>query len=253
MTPASLIRLPVVLACALLFAACGANRSPAQLSPDTLYERGMAAYNAGSYGRAAELLDLFLQGNVGDPRTHSARIAVARARMQRREYVLAAGDFTRLLNESPPDSLQVPARFGLCEAYQRLSPKPQLDQDYTGSAIAYCESVAKTYAGTPEAAQAAEWVRELTTKLAQKTYDTGMFYFKRGAYDAAVVYFNEAVAQFPDTTVAPAALLRIAESYDRIGYDEEAAEARSRLLREYPQSAEARSQQQPAAGSGDAG
>lgn len=253
MTPASLRRLSTALACTLLLAACGANQNPAQIAPDALYERGMAAYRAGSYGRAVTLLDQFLQGSVGDPRAPTARMAVARARMERREYVLAAGDFTRVLNESPPDSLQVPARFGLCQAYYRLSPKPQLDQEYTGGAIAYCESVATTYTGTPEAQQAGEWVKELRVRLAQKTYETGMFYFRRGAYDAAVVYFNEAAAEFPDTTVAPAALLRIAESYDRIGYKEEAAEARARLQRDYPQSAEARSQQQPAAGTAGTG
>lgn len=252
MKPVSIRRLPLALACVLLLAACGGNQSPAQLAPDALYERGMAAYRAGSYGRAAELLDLFLQGSLGDPRSAEARISLARARMQRREYVLAAGDFTRLLNESPPDSLQQPARFGLCEAYHSLSPKPQLDQEYTGGALAYCESVATTYPGTPEAQQAAGWVVEMKTKLAQKTYDTGMFYFKRGAYDAAVIYFNEAVEQFPETSVAPMALLRVVESYDRIGYKEEADEARARLLRDYPQSAEARSVQPaaPAAATG---
>lgn len=246
MIPVPTRSLPLALACALLFAACGANQSPAQLGPDALYERGMAAYRSGSWGRATELLDLFLQASAGDPRSSEARISLARARMQRREYVLAAGDYTRLLNESPPDSLQRPARFGLCEAYHSLSPRPQLDQEYTGGALAYCESVATTYPGTPEATQATEWVGAMKTKLAQKAYDNGMFYFRRGAYDAAVIYFNEAVEQFPDTSVASAALLKVVESYDRIGYKEEAAEARTRLQRDYPQSLEARAMQ-PAA------
>jgi len=243
MTLVSIRCLPLALAGALLLAACGANRNTAQLAPDTLYERGMAAYRAGSYGRAADLLDRFLQGSLGDPRTAEARMSLARARMHRREYVLAAGDFTRLLNESPPDSLQRPARFGLCEAYNRLSPKPQLDQEYTAGALAYCESVVTTYPGTQEAQQSAEWVDDMRTKLARKSYETGMFYFKRGAYDAAVIYFDEAVEQFPGTSVAPMALLRIVESYDRIGYKEEAEEARARLLRDYPQSPEARTLQ----------
>jgi outer membrane protein assembly factor BamD len=249
MRPALLLRLPFALAAVLLLAACGGNQGPSQLAPDALYERGMTAYQAGNYGRAADLLDRFLQGNLGDPRSAQARMALARSRMERREYLLAAGDFTRLLNESPPDSLQLPARLGVCEAYQRLSPKPPLDQEYTQAAVTYCQSVASYYPGTPEANQATQWVGELRTRLAQKAYDTGMFYFKRQAYDAGVIYFNQAVENYPDTPVAPAALLRIVESYDRIGYREEAAEARARLLREYPQSPEALAQQ-PAAGSG---
>lgn len=248
MIPVSLRKLSIALLCALLVAACGRNRNPAQLGPDALYERGMAAYQAGNYARAAELLDRFLQGRLGDPRAPQARTTLARAYMERRDYVLAAGEYSRLLNESPPDSLQVVARFGMCEAYHELSPKPQLDQEYTGAGIAHCESVASTYPGTEQGRRAAEWAGEMRTKLAQKLYETGVFYFKRGAYDAAVIYFADAVEQFPGTPVAPAALLRMVESYERIGYKEEAEEARARLLREYPQSAEARTQQQPSAG-----
>ncbi|HEX7243029.1 MAG TPA: outer membrane protein assembly factor BamD, partial [Longimicrobiaceae bacterium] len=231
---------------ALLLGACGGGPSPAQLAPDALYERGMAAYQSGKHGRAVDFLTRFLQASAGDPRALQARVTLARAHMARREYILAAGEYTRLINETPPDSLQRAGRFGLCEAYQRLSPKVQLDQEYTGGAIAYCESLATYYPGTPEGIQAAAWVRDLQAKMAEKSYQAGMFYFKRTAYDAAVIYFQETVSQFPATAAAPAALLRMVESYDRIGYKEEAAEARARLLRDYPESAEAKSLPAPA-------
>jgi outer membrane protein assembly factor BamD (BamD/ComL family) len=80
----------------------------------------------------------------------------------------------------------------------------------------------------------------MRSKLAQKAYENGMFYFRRRAYDAAVVYFEDAVTRFPDTHFAPTALLRMYESYQRIGYTEEAAEVRARLLRDYAASPEAR-------------
>ncbi|HEX2094461.1 MAG TPA: outer membrane protein assembly factor BamD [Longimicrobiaceae bacterium] len=243
-------RIFLTLPFALVVGGCGRNSNPAQLGPDALYERGTTAYRTGKYGRAVDLLNRFLQAHLGDPRAAEARMTLGRAHMARREYILAAGEFTRLLNETPPDSLQRSARFGICEAYRRLSPRPQLDQEYTGGAIAHCESVATYYPGTQEAAQAAEWVRDLKQKLAQKSYDTGMFYFKRGAYDAAVIYFTETVEQYPDTVVAAAALLKLLQSYETIGYKEEAADARARLLREYPQSPEARTLQGTAGSAG---
>ncbi|HEX8904836.1 MAG TPA: outer membrane protein assembly factor BamD, partial [Longimicrobiaceae bacterium] len=73
-----------------------------------------------------------------------------------------------------------------------------------------------------------------------KAYLNGMFYLRRQAYDAAVIYFNDTANGFPDTPWAPAALARIVEAYRKINYREEAEEARQRLLRDYPQSAEAR-------------
>jgi outer membrane protein assembly factor BamD (BamD/ComL family) len=66
-----------------------------------------------------------------------------------------------------------------------------------------------------------------------------MHYFKRRAYEAAVVYFEEAIAGYPDTEVAPEALGQLFETYTRMGWDEEATETRERLLRDYPNSPEA--------------
>jgi TolA-binding protein len=55
-----------------------------------------------------------------------------------------------------------------------------------------------------------------------------------------VIYFNDTVNGWPETPWAPAALARVVEAYTRIGYREEADQARQRLLRDFPQSPEAR-------------
>lgn len=225
----------------LLLAGC-MKRPPnyAALPPDDLYQRATTAYEARNLGRAIELLDIFVQQHLGDPRAPEARAMLGRAHLTRREYITAATHFQRLINDFPASPLQREARFGMCESYYRLSPRPPLDQEYTQSAILHCESVAANYAGTDEGRQAGEYVADLVDKLARKTYETGMFYFRRRAYDSAVVYFNEVLAQFPQSAYAPSALGQLIETYDLIGYVEEAQEARERLQRDYPNSPEAR-------------
>lgn len=234
------LRPRVALAAVLLLSGCGIFRSPAPVSPETQRTRGMAAYADENWGRAVQYLATWVIENPGDPRMPETLLALGNAYVEREEYISGAASYLRLVTEFPNDSLGRPARFGLCRAYERLSPRPQLAQDYTEAAIAYCESYAQIYPGTPEAAEAQAWVGELRDKLARKAHDTGLFYFRRRLYDAAVVYFQVAADQYPDTPWAPAALLRLAETYDRIGYREEAQEARERLRREHPQSAEAR-------------
>lgn len=230
----------LVGAVAVLAGCAGRQPNLAQLGPDALFQQGSAAYTAGRYGRSVELLEHFVEQNPGDPRVPQARLTIGRAHLADGEYLSATADFQRLVTDFPSSPLAREARFGICDAYDRLSPDPELDQEYTRAAITHCESIAQYYPGTPEAQEATAKLAALRGKLARKLYQTGMFYFDRRAYDAAVVYFDDTVRLYADTSVAPAALLKIVESYTRIGYEEEATEARERLRREYPQSVEAR-------------
>lgn len=230
----------VVLLVALFASGCTSRTiPPARLEPDVLFQQGTEAFQAERYGRAVELLSAFVQTHIGDPRVPEARLMLGRAYVGRGEHLLAANEFQRLATDFPSDPRAADARLLTCEAYSELSPRPERDQEYTRVAITHCESVITLYPQTDRAARAAALVAELREKLAQKAYNTGLFYFRRGSYDAALVYLNEAVNQYPETTVAPAALLRVVQSYDRMGYEEEEAEARARLQRDYPQSPEA--------------
>ncbi|HYR09389.1 MAG TPA: outer membrane protein assembly factor BamD, partial [Longimicrobium sp.] len=207
-------------ALALLVAAalpgCALFRTPPPLTVESAYAQGMEAYNAGRWRRASELLGQFVPNATSDPRLKGALMALGRAHLEMREYVSATAQFLRVATEFPRDPEAQDARFGLCDAYHRLSPRPQLDPEYTNAAITYCESFASIYPGTPQAAQAQGWVVEMRGKLAEKAYQNGFFYFRRGLYDAAVVYFNEVLAGFPETAWAPRALLRLTEAYDRM-------------------------------------
>jgi outer membrane protein assembly factor BamD len=234
-------RASLALAAAAALGGCAVFRSPPPLTPDTAHARGMEAYEARRWGRAAELLQQFVTAAGVDPRVKPALMALAHARMERREYVSAASDYLRVVSQYPGDPEAVDARFGLCEAYYRLSPRPQLDQEYTATAMTYCDSYAQYYPASERAPTARAYVAEMRGRLAEKMYLNGFYYFRRGLHDAAIVYFNRVADEFPGTAHAPTALARLMDSYARLGYREEEAAARARLLREYPQSLEARS------------
>lgn len=211
----------------------------ALIPADDLYAQGTQAYQAERYGRAAEYLEAFVVNHLGDPRAPEARLLLARAYMERGEELTAIMHYQRLVNDFPSSPLQVDARFGICEAYNDLSPRPQLDQEYTRSALLHCESIAQYYPDTGQAETASGYVAVLRHKLAEKLYQTGIYYRDRRVFDAAVVYLEDVVAEYPQTAVAPAALARLVETYTRMGYVEDAADARQRLLTNYPESAEA--------------
>ncbi|MEX0912386.1 MAG: outer membrane protein assembly factor BamD [Gemmatimonadota bacterium] len=235
-----LCRAGLLMLLMLLLAGCSA-RGPnfAEMEPDDLYAQGEAVFEEGDWAETITILEFFVTRHLGDPRVPDARMMLGYAHMERGEYATAASHFQRLAADYPSHERALEARFQICEAYDELSPLPALDQEYTVSALINCQSVAENYPGTDEAEQAAAYVADLQYKLAQKVYQSGVFYFRRGALDSAVVYFEQVLQQYPNTSVAPAALAQLVETYDRLGYVEDAEEARQRLLQEYPQSPEA--------------
>jgi outer membrane protein assembly factor BamD len=233
------------LAAALLAApalsGCAVFKTPPPVTPESAYQRGMEAYRAKRWGRAATLLQTWVDGSAGDPRLPEVLYALGQARLNTHEYILASSTMLRIVTEFPSNPLQADARFRVCQAFHSLSPRSQLDQENTRTALLYCSSYAEYYPATAQADTAKQWVAFMREKLARKEYDAGAWYARRGFLDAAVIYYQRAASEYPDTPVAPSALVRLAETYDRLGYKEEAEEARTRLRRDFPQSPEARS------------
>jgi outer membrane protein assembly factor BamD len=223
-----------------LSAGCASGiQNLAVLPADDLYATGTTAFEGGRWRRAITYLETFVNAHIGDPRAPDARLKLGQAHMGMREYATAATHFERLAIDFPSSPLNLQARFLICESYYRLSPRPALDQEFTVSSLLHCQSIGEIYPGTAEALQAAGYVIELQEKLARKIFENGDFYFRRRAYDSAVVYYQEVLNQYPNTTFAPAALAQLIETYTRIGYVEDAEESRTRLRTEYPQSPEA--------------
>jgi outer membrane protein assembly factor BamD len=64
----------------------------------------------------------------------------------------------------------------------------------------------------------------------------GNFYYRQGAYPAAVYRFNRVVQEFGDLEVAAEALYKLALSYQGLGQTGQAEATLKLLLEKYPES-----------------
>ena len=76
--------------------------------------------------------------------------------------------------------------------------------------------------------------------FAQKNYLSGMYYFRRGGYDSGIIYFKDVVNRYPTSPSARLAQIRLVESYKKIRYKEDAADACAALRKSFPNDAEVR-------------
>jgi outer membrane protein assembly factor BamD len=233
-----------VIAAGVLFVAMAgcASGGPklGQLDADQLLARGIERVESRKWQDAIQALEAFVFQYPTHARYQEARYHLAEAYYGKGEYISAATEFGRLANDFPTGTWADDSRFRVCDSYSRLSPRPQLDQEYTQQAIDHCQSLLAYFPDSEYAERGREILTQLTNKLAQKIFLNGDHYFKRNAWDSAEIYFNTVLADFPNTTVAPKALLRLVQGYEKLGYDEEATAARERLLRDYPASPEAK-------------
>jgi outer membrane protein assembly factor BamD len=171
------------------------------------------------------------------PRSHYY-LGVAHER--RGEHLLAAQSFDRLAETFPDDSLADDALFQAGQAYQKMWRKPQLDPQYGQQAIATYRSLLSAYPDSPLAARSTKRIGDLEQWLATKDYDSGMHYYRRKAFDSAIIYFKDVVATYPTTPKAKEAYLKLHQAYRRIRYAEDAREVCDTLRQRYPADQEVR-------------
>lgn len=231
----------VILAGVLSLAGCASGSKYRGLDAAGVYRLALEEYERGDYGDAAETLDRLLLAYPTFEQAAEAYLLLGEAYFHDEQYITSAAEYARFLSRYPAHASAPRAALGECRSYARLSPIPQRDQAYTEQALAVCRNVVADYPGLPEGDEAAAVADDMRDKLAQKVYENGRYYLRREFYDSSIIYFEQVAENYPETVWAPRSLLGMIQAYEAIGYEDEVAAARERLLDRYPDSTEARS------------
>jgi outer membrane protein assembly factor BamD len=197
---------------------------------------GRAAFRRGDYSSAVVLFrraqfDL----NPADEEMAELRYYIAECDLQLGEGISAGLEFHKVADEYPNTRYAPLALLRAGDANLRLWRRPELDPTGGQTALAAYQELVGRYPNTDAASRAQLRIRQLNEWFAEKDYKNGLFYFRRKAFDSAIIYFKDIIATYPGTPLVPEALLRLVDSYHAIGYAEELKEACANLRRFYPQ------------------
>ena len=229
-----------ILACAVLAtaAACGGPKQPKPVpvvEPQAELARGMELFRRGQFRKAQVIFQrLTFEFSVTQEELAQARYYVAECNFQLGDYVQAASDFRRVADEFSTTQYAPTALLRAGDSNLRLWHRPELDPSYGETALAIYQELAARYPDNDAAGRARLHVRKLESTFAEKAYKTGIFYMRRKAFDSAIIYFKDVIANYPNTQRAPDALLRLVDSYRAIGYTQEVQETCEHLRRFYP-------------------
>jgi outer membrane protein assembly factor BamD len=223
----------LALAIVLGAVACGGKPQQVAVAPagasaeelDQLWNAGLASFRRGKWKDAQKHLDsLRAVSPPGDPRMSQILFYLGEVNFARGENLEAVRWFRRVSDESPNDPLAAEALLRVGDAYADLWGRPELDPSYGQTALAAYQELASRYPDTPPAQRGQVRVRELEEKFAIKQYKAAMYYLRYKAYDSAILYLKDLVATYPRTSVAPDAVIKLIETFRRLGYQEDVKE-----------------------------
>jgi outer membrane protein assembly factor BamD len=225
-----------------LVAACGGGRSAANPtgapSPgarpnetasaatiDSLWSQAEASVRHGKWGDAEKLIErVLLELSPGDPRIPQAHYWLAEAYYARGRHLEAAREFRKASDETPNHPLAAEALLRVGDVYADLWRRPELDPTYGQTALATYQELLNRYPGSSAAKRAQLRIAELNERFAYKTYKAAMYYYRLKAYDSAILYLKDLIANYPKSAVAPDALVKLVQAYKTLGYREDVQE-----------------------------
>lgn len=201
---------------------CGSSAETDRIVPvEERFEKAKALFDNEDYLEAINEFTVITLQNQGSAYADDAQYYIAEARFKRGEFLLAAYEYGTLVRNMRASPLVPDAQYKLGLSYYMLSPDFTLDQKYTRQAIEELQTFVEYYPSNEHAADAAEKIGELTTKLAKKEYQAAQLYMTLEYYKSAIVYFDDVIEKYHDTEFAPLSYLGKTEALlARKKYDE---------------------------------
>ncbi|MBK6841765.1 MAG: outer membrane protein assembly factor BamD [Gemmatimonadetes bacterium] len=202
---------------------------------ESLFNAALGEYNKKKWDHAVTAFEkLTFDLPARDSLLPLAHWYLAKSHAGRKEHLLAAQAYNRLAESFATDSLADDAMYEAAREFQKMWRRPTLDANYGEQALSAYQSLLGLYPDTDKKDLATAAVDKLQEWFAAKDYESGMYYYRRKAFDSAIIYFKDVVKNYPQTLMAKEAYLRLASSYDAIRYREDKQEVCATLFQRYP-------------------
>lgn len=234
------------LAAALLLAACGSiEKDPtAKWDADHLYKEGHDEVITGNYNHGRELLEKLTARYPFGRYAQQAQIEIAYAYYKQGETADAMDATDRFLKQNPThpsadyvyylrgliNFIERPALVGGLVGYQVSERDPKSMRD---SFDAFKELIAR-YPDSRYVPDATERINYLVNTLANHEVGVADYYYRRGAYLAAIARAQASLNDFPGATSQRRALALLADSYSALGLKDLQADTERVLKANYP-------------------
>jgi outer membrane protein assembly factor BamD len=240
---------PTLLAI-LLLALAGCASKPvdktAKMSPNTLYSEAKEEMGLGQWDKAVPLLEKLEARAAGTPLAQQAQLDKAYAHFKAAEPAQALATLDRFMRLHPASPALDYALYlkgiinfnddlGMFSSITRQDMSER-DQKAAKESFEAFKELANRFPDSRYAQDARDRMNYIIGSLAQYEVHVARYYFKRGAYLAAINRAQTAVTDYRDVPAVEEALFILVQSYDALGMTQLRDDAKRVLQTSFPQS-----------------
>jgi outer membrane protein assembly factor BamD len=247
------LRAPILFTVALsvaLLAGCASQPDKdvtAGWSPNKLYAEAMDERNSGNFERAIQLFEKLEGRAAGTPLAQQAQLEKAYAHYKNGEPAQALATLDRFIKLHPASPALDYALYlkGLVNFNDNLGlfgfisqqDLSERDQKAAKDSFEAFKELVERFPDSRYAPDARQRMTYIVNALAQYEVHVARYYYRRGAYVAAINRAQTALRDYQNVPAAEEALYLLMKSYEALGMDEQARDARRVLEANFPNSA----------------
>ncbi len=166
------------------------------------FNRGKELFEKEKYSRAKDEFDYILINDRGSDIGVQARFYQAQALYMLEQFEEAITSYDKVLQFSDDISIIEKSKFKICQCYFELSNRHDRDQSNNDLALEKLQYFIDQHPESLHIKEAENYISTLRDRKAEKTYQTARLYLKLKEFDSALLYFDEVLKKYYDTSVA---------------------------------------------------
>ena len=226
----------VFLAALIVLNGCSGQKPTPDWTAKEYFKYAMDTYNDESYYEAVNEFTVVLLRYAGTVYADSAQFYLGMSHFQMEEFILAAAEFNKLITDMSRSPLVSESQYMLGESYYQMSPRSELDQEYTLKAIKEFQIFLEDFPTNVHREEVEKKIFELREKLARKQWLNAELYRKMREFSSSLIYYDLVINSYYDTEYADDALLGKAQAYLEMEDYDKAKESMLIFKDKYPKS-----------------
>lgn len=208
-------KIPALLIISLLASSCGEYEKLLKSTDfDLKKTKALEYYEQEKFVKASELLTMVLPRFRATEEAENLTWISAKCYYGLRDYMTASAAFRNFSEVYPYSENAEEATFMAAYCDYLLSPRPELDQAVTLTAIEGFTYFQRRYPSSDKVDESGQLIKDLQDKLVEKSYLSAKLYYDLKKYRAAIVALSNSLKEYPETKFREELLfLRIESNY----------------------------------------